>query len=150
VGNDQLKFEIAKDMLATAKFAANERLFASWVRDGRPFSIILSPVWRLLEAERTLKPADAPAQAGGLFTAADARRVDEFVPKREPPPLPALKLSGPESTAPAPLRKFIGVWTSETGFNGAGRYAMLIIEAVDGEGRANGHYLWGPATRESP
>src|SRR5262249_2350724 len=92
---------------------------------------------------------DRVPRAGGLFTEADAQRVQEFARKQELPPLPAFQLAGPDSAASITARRFIGVWTSETGLDGIGRYAMLISEAVDPQARATGHYLWGPAPPKS-
>jgi hypothetical protein len=168
IANGQLTFEIgrAKDILVTARFGANNRLFLQWERDGSPISITLNPVWRLVEAERMAKPTGssptaAPSghavateepgsQGGGLLTERDLQRIKTIAEKKDLPPPPEFTLLGSDSMAPAATRKFIGIWVSETGFGGLGRHAMLIVTSVDAQSRARGHYLWGPPTPRSP
>lgn len=45
--------------------------------------------------------------------------------------------------------KFVGVWSSKRGWDGKGRYAMVIITEVSDTGLARGYYLWGPPVKES-
>ena len=45
--------------------------------------------------------------------------------------------------------KFVGVWSSKRGWNGKGRYAMVIVTEVSDTGLARGYYLWGPPVKES-
>ena len=49
------------------------------------------------------------------------------------------------SVDPGALR-FVGVWSSEVGYNGTGRQAMLIVTTVGPDKRAEGYVLGGPPT----
>lgn len=45
--------------------------------------------------------------------------------------------------------KFVGVWSSKRGWNGKGRYGMVIITDVSDTGLARGYYVWGPPVKGS-
>ena len=52
---------------------------------------------------------------------------------------------GRKKDVPAPLHRFSGVWMSDVGMNGGkGRYAMLVISAIDAGGLASGWLLFAP------
>lgn len=63
---------------------------------------------------------------------------------------PSFKVEAPAADLSPKLRRFIGVWVSEAGFNGSGRHAMLIITGVTQAGTASGIYVWGPPTPGLP
>jgi hypothetical protein len=89
-------------------------------------------------------------QAGGLFSAQDAQRL-QVAAARIQVPVPAYRLRRPDPSVPANFRKFIGVWASKVGFaNGRGRQIVLIITDVDATGRVSGHYAYGPPTPTTP
>lgn len=84
-----------------------------------------------------------------LLSERDMQRVRAIATKRDLPPLPALTFAT-STTASSSARKLIGVWSSETGFGGVGRHAMLVISDIDARGGTRGYYLWGPPTARSP
>jgi hypothetical protein len=108
----------------------------------------LSPV---LPSEAKASDAPAAVQAGGLFTADDMKRVMAIAKRDELIHMPEFKFERPDNKLPPMLRKFIGIWASEIGFKGGtARHGMLIITAVDGEGRATLNWVWGVPTATEP
>ncbi len=88
-------------------------------------------------------PSD-PAQAGGLFTPQDARRIASIASGNKIP-LPPYRISRPDARIPADARKFIGAWATKVAFGGGrGRHVMVIITDVDASRRATGYYSFGP------
>jgi hypothetical protein len=99
-------------------------------------------------ASAALGDTDGP-QAGGLFTPQDIQRV-EAAAARNRIPLPPYRITRPDPSVPAGIRKFVGVWNSKVAFGGGrGRQMILIVTDVDASGRATGHYGFGPPTPDS-
>ena len=60
--------------------------------------------------------------------------------------LPDFAFRPPLGTVDSGALRFIGVWSSEIGYNGTGRQAMLIVTTIGADKRAEGYVLGGPAT----
>jgi hypothetical protein len=59
-------------------------------------------------------------------------------------PLPAFKIFKPSNDVPEKLRRFVGIWISDTGFEGTDRQWMTVIVSVNKEGKAFGYHSRGP------
>ncbi len=83
-----------------------------------------------------------------LFTTEDGQKV-AAVGTAQRLNMPTFAIA-PVSNGPLSANsKFVGVWSSKRGWNGKGRYAMVIITDVSATGLARGYYLWGPPVKES-
>jgi hypothetical protein len=93
-------------------------------------------------------PDNNPKQASGNpFTPEDNRRVTAVGAEQQLKLPPFVFGSGDAS---GPNSNFVGVWSNKRGWGGGrGRYGMLIITEVSGDGLARGYYLWGPPTKQS-
>jgi len=63
--------------------------------------------------------------------------------------LPELTFKPPSGDVDPSALRFVGVWASDIGYNGVGRQAMLIVDSVSEDGRAQGHILGGRAVEMS-
>jgi uncharacterized caspase-like protein len=96
-----------------------------------------------------LQPAPhSGTQIGGLFTEADAKRVNALAEKHKLM-LPDFQIETPDDDVPAELRRFIGIWVDETGGEARARKHMIIMTAVEKDGKVYGHFLSGPPTASS-
>lgn len=98
-----------------------------------------------LATQPDLKPGIRPSvhsdvQAGGLFTAADAKLVKTHADKYGIP-LPDFQIGLPGDDVPARWRRFLGVWDTD---NSTGRRIVLIVTQVDSAGAADGFVCFGP------
>lgn len=84
-----------------------------------------------------------PPRVSELFTEADARRVAAIAADKQLP-LPAFQIIEPARDAPKGLRRFVGVWVSDTGWPNSNRQLMLIVTRVDQDGFAIGYAVDGP------
>jgi hypothetical protein len=83
-------------------------------------------------------------RSGNLLTAQDIERIRASALKDQLARMPQFQIEGQDGNLPSKLRRFVGVWASEVGFNGGlGRHGMLIVAKVDASGRAQGFYVWG-------
>jgi hypothetical protein len=88
--------------------------------------------------------APKPVQAGGLFSEADAKRV-QAIAERNQLPQPDYRFEIPGAEMPDALRRFVGVWADEKGGpEGRDRKHMLLVTRVDKDGRADGYLMTGP------
>jgi Caspase domain len=92
---------------------------------------------------------DAKPSDRNLYAADDASKVAAIGVEQQLV-MPAFSIDASASDIKGPYAKFIGVWSSKTGWGrGAGRHAMVIILDVSATGLARGYYLWGPPTKQS-
>ncbi|WP_426437467.1 caspase family protein [Bradyrhizobium genosp. P] len=90
------------------------------------------------------KPSDR-----NLFTADDSRKIAAIAATQQLD-LPKFTISLNQDNPLNPNSKFVGVWSSKTGWgDGSGRYAMLIITEVSATDLARGYYVWGPPGKNS-
>jgi caspase domain-containing protein len=85
----------------------------------------------------------ALAQAGGLFSELDAKRLQALADKHRWP-LPDFQIEMPDGEVPATLRGFVGIWADLAGKARKVRDTLLIVTRVDKEGRADGYWAYGP------
>ena len=83
------------------------------------------PPSRLAPQLQAARPQRHPIiQAGGLFTEKHAEQIQSLAEKHSIP-LPDFQIVLPDKEVPPRLRRFIGVWLDETGFQGTGRKQMI-------------------------
>jgi DNA-binding winged helix-turn-helix (wHTH) protein len=87
--------------------------------------------------------------ASRLFSDADAERVTGLADKKQLP-LPTFIIRQPADRVPESLRRFVGIWVSDTGWIVSHRQFMLIVTAVDDRGAAEGYEVHAPAQPKSP
>ena len=84
-------------------------------------------------------------QAEDLLSLADARRLAALAAEKGMP-VPPVHFEPPADDLPEALRRFIGVWMSNTGWSGTGRLFMVIVTRIGRDGSATGYFVNGPAT----
>ena len=90
------------------------------------------------------KSFDLPQDAvSKLFTERDLARATASAAKKQLP-VPSFKILKPGDDVPEKLRRFVGIWISDTGFQGTDRQWMTIIVSVSKEGKAFGYHSRGP------
>jgi uncharacterized caspase-like protein len=85
------------------------------------------------------------------YTAEDAQRVEAFAAKLNLK-MPPFVIGETKSNVPASAAQFVGIWSSNIGFDGGkGRHGMLIVTEVSSatSNLALGFYLSGPPTKLS-
>jgi hypothetical protein len=91
----------------------------------------------------------SPEQAGGLFSEQDMERVRAIATRNQLLVMPAFKIERPAPGVPAELRRFIGVWASNVGFDsGRARHAMLIVTKIEASGEVTGYWVGGSPTAQ--
>jgi hypothetical protein len=98
-------------------------------------------------------PFSAPVlpQADGLFTEQDMQRVQAIIARDKLVTMPAFSVERPDPAVPAALRKLVGIWASDIGYqNGHGRHAMVIVTSVAAPAQATGFFVWGSPTPQGP
>ena len=88
------------------------------------------------------------AQAGGLFSERDAKRLQSLAGQHQLP-LPDFQIELPDGNVPATLRRFVGVWVDPGASARKVRKVLLIVTNVDKEGRADGYWVYGPPGSKS-
>ena len=127
----------ARTRLADARKSAEQAASAS--QPSGPRIALQTP------ADSAEPSADMP-QAGGLFTAQDAKRIATIASSNKIP-LPQYRINKPDAKVSADVRKFVGVWASKVAFGGGrGRHVLLIVTDVDASRRVTGSYSFGPPT----
>jgi hypothetical protein len=61
-------------------------------------------------------------------------------------PLPAFQITSRAEDVPDAMRRFVGVWVSDTGWRGSDRQLMVIITNVTKGGVVSGYFVNGPST----
>lgn len=99
------------------------------------------------ETKRSSGPeSTTPSSASGteeLFTERDRLLVEQLARKHQFV-LPPFRIEKTDASVPQHLRRFVGVWVDETGNNGKGRRGIIIVTAVNGDGRLSGYFTFGP------
>jgi hypothetical protein len=91
---------------------------------------------------------NAKASDRNVFTAGDGQKVAAVGTAQRlnlPMFAQALVHDGPLGAS----SKLVGVWSSKRGWNGKGRYAMVIVTEVSATGLVKGYYVWGPPVKGS-
>ena len=88
-------------------------------------------------------PVEAIRPAAALFTSDDATRVATVAASKQLP-VPAFQIREPAHDVSNGIRRFLGIWVSDTGWMGSHRQLMLIVTQVDRDGMAIGYGVNGP------
>lgn len=86
----------------------------------------------------------APAPPRNLLSGADARHLAKLAAEKELP-LPAFHITSLAEGVPDAMRRFVGVWISDTGWQYSDRQLMVIITDVTQSGRVSGYFVNGPS-----
>ncbi|MEJ0076135.1 MAG: winged helix-turn-helix domain-containing protein [Alphaproteobacteria bacterium] len=85
----------------------------------------------------------APAPPRDLLSVADVRHLAKLAAEKELP-LPAFHITSLAEDVPDAIRRFVGVWVSDTGWMYSDRQLMVIITNVTKGGHASGYFVNGP------
>jgi DNA-binding winged helix-turn-helix (wHTH) protein len=77
-----------------------------------------------------------------------ARYVAELAAEKQLP-IPAYQITSLAEDVPDTIRRFVGVWVSETGWAYSDRQCMVIVTSVTKRGEVSGYFVNGPSTRHS-
>ena len=86
----------------------------------------------------------APAPPRDLFSGADVGHLAKLAAEKELP-LPAFHITSLAEDVPEAIRRFVGVWVSDTGWMYSDRQLMLIVTQVTKTGRVAGYFVNGPS-----
>ena len=94
-----------------------------------------------------------PAPPRDLVSVADARHLAKLAAEKELP-LPAFHITSRAEDVPDAIRRFVGVWVSDTGWQYSDRQFMVIVTNVTKGGHVSGYFVNGPSKpysrRQSP
>jgi len=85
-----------------------------------------------------------PAPPRDLLSIADARHLAKLAAEKELP-LPAFHITSLAEDVPDAIRRFVGVWVSDTGWMYSDRQLMVIVTNVTKSGRVSGYFVNGPS-----
>jgi hypothetical protein len=91
------------------------------------------------------RPVSAPTSQ--LLSLEDLRRVTALAEKKQLRLPPAIQMRAPASDVPEHMRRFVGIWVSDSGVEKTGRQYMLIVTNVFSTGQATGFHIVGPLHR---
>ena len=80
-----------------------------------------------------------------LVSVEDARHLAKLAAEKELP-LPAFHITSRAEDVPDTMRRFVGVWLSDTGWRYSDRQLMVIITSVTKSGVVSGYFANGPST----
>ncbi|HKS60759.1 MAG TPA: hypothetical protein VJT13_03615 [Xanthobacteraceae bacterium] len=80
-----------------------------------------------------------------LISAADARQLAQLAAEKELP-LPAFHITSLAEDVPDAIRRYVGVWVSDTGWAYSDRQLMVIVTSVTRRGDVSGYLVNGPST----
>ena len=79
-----------------------------------------------------------------LVSVADARHLAKLAAEKELP-LPAFHITSRAEDVPDAIRRFVGVWVSDTGWQYSDRQLMVIVTSVTKGGVVSGYFVNGPS-----
>ena len=79
-----------------------------------------------------------------LISAADARQLARLAAEKELP-LPAFHITSLAEDVPDAIRRYVGVWVSDTGWAYSDRQLMVIVTSVTRRGDVSGYLVNGPS-----
>lgn len=83
-----------------------------------------------------------------LVSAVDARRVADLAAEKELP-VPAFRITSVAEDVPDTVRRFVGIWVSDTGWAYSDRQFMVIVTSVSRRGDVAGYLVNGPSKPHS-
>lgn len=88
------------------------------------------------------KSVSAPPR--DLVSVADARHLAALAAEKDLP-LPAFHITSLAEDVPDPIRRFVGVWVSDTGWQYSDRQLMVIVTSATKSGAVSGYFVNGPS-----
>ena len=82
--------------------------------------------------------------AHNLVSVEDAQHLAKLTAEKELP-LPAFHITSRAEDVPDAMRRFVGVWVSDTGWHYSDRQLMVIVTHVTKSGVASGYFVNGPS-----
>jgi DNA-binding winged helix-turn-helix (wHTH) protein len=79
-----------------------------------------------------------------LLSLEDARHLAKLAAEKELP-LPAFHITSRAEDVPDAIRRFVGVWVSDTGWQYSDRQLMVIVTSVTKGGVVSGYFVNGPS-----
>ena len=86
----------------------------------------------------------SPPPPRNLVSVEDARHLAKLAAEKELP-LPAFHITSRAEDVPDAIRRFVGVWVSDTGWQYSDRQLMVIITSVTKGGVVSGYFVNGPS-----
>ena len=83
-------------------------------------------------------------QPRDLVSATDARQLAQLAAEKELP-LPAFHITSLAEDVPDAIRRYVGVWVSDTGWEYSDRQFMVIVTSVTRRGDVSGYLVNGPS-----
>jgi DNA-binding winged helix-turn-helix (wHTH) protein len=108
----------------------------------------LAAPWHEAVDPTTSAGAGSTPPVGELFSETHARRVAAIAEKKQLP-IPSFRISKPAKEVADNIRRFVGIWVSDTGFVNSKRQFMMIVMNVAEDGTALGYTVRGPAQPRS-
>jgi DNA-binding winged helix-turn-helix (wHTH) protein len=78
-----------------------------------------------------------------LVSTADARQLAQLAAEKELP-LPAFHITSLAEDVPEAIRRYVGIWVSDTGWDYSDRQVMVIVTSVTKGGHVSGYFVNGP------
>ena len=101
--------------------------------------VVVALVFASVPVARSVYP-----QPRNLVSLADARHLAQLAAEKELP-LPAFHITSLAEDVPDAMRRFVGVWVSDTGWVYSDRQFMVIVTSVTRRGEVSGYLVNGPS-----
>ena len=153
VGKDLVDKHLAAEgdvvLAATAppEAPATRALPRPWYAGALPRCVAAVVVVALVLASGPATRSVAPPPRD-LVSAADARDLAKLAAEKELP-LPAFRITSLAEDVPDAIRRYVGVWVSDTGWAYSDRQFMVIVTSVTKRGDVSGYLVNGPSKRHS-
>ena len=101
--------------------------------------VVVALVFTSVPVARSVFP-----QPRNLVSLADARHLAQLAAEKELP-LPAFHITSLAEDVPDAIRRYVGVWVSDTGWAFSDRQIMVIVTSVTRRGDVSGYLVNGPS-----
>ena len=101
--------------------------------------VVVALVFASVPVARSVYP-----QPRDLVSAADARHLAQLAAEKELP-LPAFHITSLAEDVPDAIRRYVGIWVSDTGWAYSDRQFMVIVTSVTKRGDVSGYLVNGPS-----
>jgi DNA-binding winged helix-turn-helix (wHTH) protein len=124
---------------APATHALPRRWYAGGPARWAPAILVVALAFASGPAGRSVSPPPRD-----LVSVADARHLAALAAEKELP-LPAFHITSLAEDVPDAIRRFVGVWVSDTGWQYSDRQLMVIVTSVTKGGVVSGYFVNGPS-----
>ena len=101
--------------------------------------VVVALVFTSVPVARSVYP-----QPRNLVSVADARHLAQLAAEKQLP-LPAFHITSMAEDVPDAIRRYVGVWVSDTGWAYSDRQFMVIVTSVTKRGDVSGYLVNGPS-----